>query len=102
LTKATADKAEHLLHEIIAIKNANILGEFAIGTNYGITKFTKNMLFDEKMGGTLHCALGFGFPESGSTNQSAIHWDILKDMTLPGSKVIADGKVIYEEGQWKI
>ncbi|GAH72762.1 unnamed protein product, partial [marine sediment metagenome] len=77
-------------------------GEFAIGTNYGITDFTKNMLFDEKMGGTLHCALGFGFPDSGSTNQSAIHWDILKDMTLPGSKVIADGKVIYEEGQWKI
>lgn len=100
--KATADKAEDLLKEIIAIKNANILGEFAIGTNYGITKFTKNMLFDEKIGGTLHCALGFGFPDSGSTNQSAIHWDILKDMTLPGSKVIADGKVIYEEGQWKI
>jgi aminopeptidase len=102
VTKATADKAEDLLQEIVAIKNADIIGEFAIGTNYGITDFTKNMLFDEKMGGTLHCALGFGFPDSGSTNQSAIHWDILKDMTLPGSKVIADGKVIYEEGQWKI
>jgi len=102
VTKATADKAEDLLQEIVAIKNADIIGEFAIGTNYGITDFTKNMLFDEKMGGTLHCALGFGYPDSGSTNQSAIHWDILKDMTLPGSKVIADGKVIYEEGQWKI
>jgi aminopeptidase len=102
VTKATADKAEDLLQEIIAIKNANIIGEFAIGTNYGITEFTKNMLFDEKIGGTLHCALGFGFPESGSKNVSAIHWDILKDMTPPGSKIIADGKVIYEEGQWKI
>jgi len=100
--KATADKAEGLLQEIIAIENANILGEFAIGTNYGITKFTKNMLFDEKMGGTMHCAVGAGPPETGSTNQCAIHWDILKDMKAPGSKIIADGKIIYEEGQWKI
>ncbi len=59
------------------------------------------MLFDEKMGGTMHCALGAGPPETGSTNQSAIHWDILKDMKAPGSKIIADGKVIYEEGQYK-
>lgn len=102
VTKATADKAEELLHEIIAIEGADVLGEFAFGTNYGVTKFTKNMLFDEKMGGTMHCALGAGPPETGSTNESAIHWDILKDMSLPGSKVIADGKVIYEEGQWKI
>ena len=102
VTKATAGKAEDLLHEIIAIEGAKVLGEFAIGTNYGVTDFTKNMLFDEKIGGTMHCALGAGPPETGSTNESAIHWDILKDMTLPGSKIIADGKVIYEEGQWKI
>ena len=100
--KATADKGEELLQEILKIQNADILGEFAIGTNYGIQNFTKNMLFDEKMGGTMHCALGLGPEESGSKNKSAIHWDILKDMKLPGSKVIADGKVIYEEGQWKI
>ena len=100
--KATADKAENLLHELIAIEGADVLGEFAIGTNYGVSDFTKNMLFDEKMGGTMHCAIGAGPQETGSTNQSAIHWDILKDMTLPGSKIIADGKVIYEEGQWKI
>jgi len=102
VTKATADKAEDLLQEIIAIENANIIGEFAIGTNYGITKFTKNMLFDEKIGGTMHCALGGGYPETGSKNVSAIHWDILKDMKPPGSRIIADGKVFYEEGQWKI
>lgn len=100
--EAKADKGEELLHEMLNIENANILGEFAIGTNYGITKFTKQMLFDEKMGGTLHCALGDGIKESGSKNNCAIHWDILKDMKLPGSKVIADNKVIYEEGKWLI
>jgi aminopeptidase len=60
------------------------------------------MLFDEKMGGTLHCALGMGLLEAGSKNQSSIHWDILKDMKIPGSKILTDGRVIYEEGQWKI
>lgn len=99
---ATADKGEELLQEILKIENANILGEFAIGTNYGIAKFTKNMLFDEKLGGTLHCALGLGMLETGSKNESAIHWDILKDMKTPNSKIIADGKTIYEEGKWKI
>lgn len=98
----TADKGQGLLQEILKIRNANKLGEFAIGTNYGIQQFTKNMLFDEKMGGTMHCALGMGLPLTGSKNFSAIHWDILKDMKLPGSKVIADEKVIYEEGKWKI
>lgn len=102
VTKATADKAEDLLQEIIGVENADVLGEFAIGTNYGITDFTKNMLFDEKIGGTLHCALGLGLVECGGNNECAIHWDILKDMKPPGSKVIADGKIIYEEGQWKI
>jgi aminopeptidase len=98
----TADKGEDLLKEILQVENANRIGEFAIVTNYGVKKFTKNMLFDEKMGGTLHCALGLGFEETGSKNMSTIHWDILKDMKPPGSKVIADGEIIYEEGQWKI
>ncbi|MFX1572703.1 MAG: aminopeptidase, partial [Promethearchaeota archaeon] len=62
----------------------------------------KNMLFDEKIGGTIHCALGTGFEECGSENISSIHWDILKDMKVSGSKLIADGKVFYEEGKWKI
>lgn len=100
--KATAQKGEELLQEILKIENTDILGEFAIGTNYGITQFTKNMLFDEKLGGTLHCALGLGFEQTGSTNRSSIHWDILKDMKQPGSKIIADGNVIYEEGKWRI
>jgi len=99
---ATADKGQDLLEEILKIENADKIGEFAIGTNYGITQFTKNIGFDEKIGGTLHIALGLGFKENGSKNESAIHWDILKDMKVPGSKIIADDKVIYEEGKWQI
>lgn len=91
-----------MLKAVLKIENANIMGEFAIGTNYGIQTFTKNMLFDEKIGGTIHCALGAGFPELGSKNDSAIHWDILKDMKIPGSQIFADDVVIYEEGNWKI
>lgn len=100
--KSSADKGDELLKELLKIENADILGEFAIGTNYGITQFTKNMLFDEKMGGTIHCALGSGIEEAGSKNKCGIHWDILKDMSLPGSKILVDDKVIYEEGKWKI
>jgi aminopeptidase len=102
VVNSSADKGEELLEEILKIDNADVLGEFAIGTNYGITRFTKNMLFDEKLGGTIHCALGAGLKELGSKNDCAIHWDILKDMKLPGSKIIADGNIIYEEGKWKI
>ena len=100
--KSTADKGEELLHQLLKIENTDIIGEFAIGTNDGITKFTKNMLFDEKIGGTIHCALGSGLVEAGSKNKSAVHWDILKDMRIPGSKILADNKIIYEEGEWKI
>ncbi|TKJ19179.1 MAG: aminopeptidase [Promethearchaeota archaeon Loki_b32] len=100
--KATAAKGEDILQEILTVENADRIGEFAIGTNYGVSKFTKNMLFDEKIGGTLHCALGLGFELSGSKNVSSVHWDILKDMKVPGSKIIADDKIIYEEGKWKI
>jgi len=100
--KAKAEKGDELLTELLQIENADIIGEFAIGTNYGVTQFTRNMLFDEKMGGTIHCALGAGIEEAGSKNKSTIHWDILKDMRLAGSKILADNKIIYEEGKWKI
>lgn len=102
VVKATASKGQELLDEVLKVPNADIFGEFAIGTNYGITQFTKNMLFDEKIGGTLHMALGMSIPESGGKNMSGVHWDILKDMKLPGSKITADGTMVYEEGQWKI
>ncbi|NHJ05050.1 MAG: aminopeptidase [Candidatus Heimdallarchaeota archaeon] len=97
-----ATKGKELLAKVLELENAKILGELAVGTNYGIQKFTKNMLFDEKIGGTIHLALGFGYPESGSKNDSPIHWDILKDMKSKESKIFLDEKVIYEAGNWKI
>ena len=98
-----AAKGKDLLEKIVTtIPNANILGELAVGTNYGIQRFTKNMLFDEKMGGTVHLALGSGYPETGSKNESSIHWDILKDMKSSESKILLDGEMIYKEGKWLI
>jgi aminopeptidase len=98
-----AAKGKDLLDKIVTtIPNANVLGELAVGTNYGIQRFTKNMLFDEKMGGTVHLALGSGYPETGSKNESSIHWDILKDMKSPESKILLDGNLIYKEGKWLI
>jgi aminopeptidase len=102
VTKATASKGQELLDSILEIEGADGFGEFAIGTNYNITKFTKNMLFDEKIGGTMHMALGMGIAESGSLAKSAIHWDILKDMKSDDSRIVADGKVIYQAGKWLI
>ncbi len=95
-------KGKDLLEKMLTIENADTLGELAVGTNYGIQRFTKNMLFDEKIGGTVHLALGSGYPESGSKNQSSIHWDILKDMKDPEAKILLDGEVIYQAGKWFI
>lgn len=97
-----AAKGKEFLGKILAIENADRLGEIAIGTNYGVNRFTKNMLFDEKMGGTIHLALGNGYPMSGSQNKSSIHWDILKDMKQEGSIVFLDDQIIYEAGEWRI
>ena len=102
VTEFDAAKGKNLLEKMLTIPNANILGELAVGTNFAIDRFTKNMLFDEKMGGTVHLALGSGYPETGSKNQSAIHWDILKDMKSEDSKILLDGEVIYQAGKWLI
>ena len=80
VVKEAASKNQELLTaQLNSDAGARTLGEFGIGTNYGITRFTKNMLFDEKMGGTIHLAVGAGYPESGSKNESGIHWDMLCD-----------------------
>ena len=79
---------------------ARFLGEWGIGTNYGIKQFTKNILFDEKMGGTIHLALGSGYPETGSKNESAIHWDMLCDMAE--SEIFVDGELFYKNGKIRI
>ncbi|MBC7130330.1 aminopeptidase [Candidatus Bathyarchaeota archaeon] len=101
VVEASAAKGEDLLKELLKIEGASRVGEVAIGTNYAIDRFTKNMLFDEKMGGTIHIALGDSYPESGGKNRSAIHWDILKDMKKEG-EIYADGKLIYRDGRFLI
>ncbi|MGA3193049.1 MAG: aminopeptidase [Candidatus Bathyarchaeia archaeon] len=101
VVKASAAKGDDFLQQTLKIEGADRLGETAIGTNYGITRFTKNMLFDEKMGGTVHMALGNSYPESGGKNRSAIHWDILKDMKKDG-EIYADDKLFYKNGKFLI
>jgi aminopeptidase len=101
VVKASAAKGDDFLQQALKIEGADRLGETAIGTNYGITRFTKNMLFDEKMGGTVHMALGNSYRESGGKNRSAIHWDILKDMKKDG-EIHADGKLFYKDGKFLI
>ena len=82
----------------IAHGSMPFLGECAIGTNYDITRYTKNTLFDEKIGGTVHMALGAGYPETGSTNRSAIHWDMIADLR-DGGVVKVDGEPFLRDGR---
>lgn len=100
VTDASAAKGQALLKELLKIEGANRLGEVAIGTNYGIRKFTKNMLFDEKMGGTVHIALGNSYSESGGLNKSAIHWDILKDMHK-NAEIYVDNELFYKNAKFQ-
>jgi aminopeptidase len=99
VTKATAAKGQDLLKALLKIEGANRIGEAAIGTNYGITRFTKNMLLDEKMGGTIHMALGNSYSDSGGKNKSAIHWDILKGMKK-NAEIYADKDLFYKNGKF--
>jgi aminopeptidase len=102
VTSAKAEKGEDYLQAMLATDDgARRIGELAFGTNYGIQKFTKDILFDEKIGGTIHLALGFSLPESGGVNQSAIHWDMLCDMKK-GGRIWADGEMFYENGKFLI
>jgi aminopeptidase len=98
VVKESATKNQELLtSQLNTDAGARYLGEFGIGTNYGITRFTKNMLFDEKMGGTIHLAAGAGYPESGSKNVSGIHWDMLCDMN--DAEIHVDGELFYKNGK---
>ncbi len=102
VTHATAKKnEEYLLTQLDSDEGSRYLGEFALGTNYGIQKFTKNILFDEKIGGTLHMAVGAGYPETGSKNKSAIHWDFICDMRQD-SEVLVDGELLYKNGTFQV
>jgi len=98
---ASASKNEDFLREMLNTdNNSSYVGELGIGCNPKVTKFTKNLLFDEKIGGTIHLALGDAYRDNGGGNDSAIHWDIVKDMRK--AKIIVDGKIIQENGVWKI
>lgn len=82
-------------------EGAKIVGELAIGTNMGVQKFTRHVLFDEKIGGTIHVAVGQSIPQSGGLNKSAIHWDMITNMREEG-EIWADGKLIQKNGQFCI
>jgi aminopeptidase len=98
VVKEKAGKNQELLTKMLDIDaGSRFLGEWGIGTNYGIERFTKNMLFDEKIGGTIHLALGSGYPETGSKNESGLHWDMLCDMAH--SEIHVDGELFYRDGK---
>jgi aminopeptidase len=98
VVKEKASKNQALLTATLNTdKGARYLGEWGIGTNYGITRFTKDMLFDEKIGGTIHFAAGASYPETGGKNESAIHWDMLCDMSE--SEIIVDNELFYKDGK---
>jgi aminopeptidase len=102
VVKASATKNEdYLLSQLELDEGASILGEFAIGTNYGIQKFTKSILFDEKIGGTMHMAVGNGFPEAGGQNKSVLHWDFICGMQND-SEILVDGELLYKNGEFQI
>jgi len=98
VVKEKAAKGQELLTSLLnQYEGARVLGELGIGTNYGIQRFTKHILFDEKLGGTIHLAVGRGFPEAGGKNHSSLHWDMLCDMAE--SEITVDGALFYKNGK---
>jgi aminopeptidase len=98
VVKETAAKGQDLLSALLDTDaGSRHLGELGIGTNYSIRRFSKNMLFDEKMGGTIHLAVGASFPETGGENESGLHWDMLCDMA--DGEITVDGDLFYRDGR---
>jgi aminopeptidase len=101
VVQASAKKNEEfLLSALDTDPGARFVGEFAIGTNYGIKRFTKSILFDEKLGGSFHMALGAGYPDTGSQNHSSLHWDMICDMRA--GEILVDGELFYQDGAFKV
>ncbi len=99
VTQAKAEQGEEFLNAMINIdEGSHGIGEIAIGTNDEIQEITGNILFDEKIGGAIHMAIGASYPETGGKNVSGLHWDLIKNMKN-GGKIFADGKLIYENGK---
>ncbi|OGM21088.1 hypothetical protein A2714_02035 [Candidatus Woesebacteria bacterium RIFCSPHIGHO2_01_FULL_38_9] len=125
VVKATADKGEKDLNKILDIDSgARFIGELGIGNNFAIKRFTKDILFDEKIGGSIHLALGSGYKETGSKNVSSLHWDMIKDLRGPafdkssarqggparnafsiadaGGELWFDDKLVQKNGKWLV
>lgn len=102
VTHASADKNQDFLMKMLEVDaGARYLGEWAIGTNKRINRFIKNILLDEKIGGTFHLALGAGYPQTGSKNKSGIHWDMICDMRS-GGEIYVDGELFYRSGEFMV
>ena len=102
VVSATADEGQEYLRSMLELdEGASRLGELGIGLNAGIDRFTGSILYDEKIGGTVHLALGSSYPETGGKNASALHWDLIVD-TRSGGRITADGAVVMEGGRWRV
>lgn len=100
VVNASADKGEEFLFAMLdQDAGARVLGEIAIGTNYSIKRYSKNTLFDEKIGGTFHAAVGAAYPETGGKNESGLHWDMVCDLRQ-GGQIFVDGQLISENGRF--
>jgi aminopeptidase len=99
---AQAEAGEDYLRSMLDLDpGARRLGELGLGLNDGINRFTGSILYDEKIGGTVHLALGQSYPETGGTNQSALHWDLIVDLRTRG-RITADGRIVMENGRWHV
>ncbi|OGO03811.1 MAG: peptidase M29 [Chloroflexi bacterium RBG_13_54_8] len=102
VVQARAEKNESfLLQTLDTDEGAHRVGEFAIGTNEGINRFTRQILLDEKINGSFHLALGAGYPETGSRNESAVHWDMICDLRR-GGEIWVDNELLYKQGQFVV
>jgi aminopeptidase len=102
VVEATADQGEDFLQEMLdADDGARRLGELGIGTNFGIATGTREILLDEKIGGTIHMAVGMSYPETGGENNSAVHWDMVCDLRQGGS-ITVDGAELQRDGRFVV
>lgn len=102
VVEATAAEGEEFLRQVLATdEGAKRLGELGLGCNPRITRFTRNVLFDEKIDGTVHLAVGASYTYTGGRNESAVHWDMVKDLR-PGGELYADGELVQRDGAWLI
>ena len=99
IEKWEARRGEEFLDYIFSLPGTRRFGEAAIGTNYDIQRITRNILFDEKIGGSIHLAIGQSYLQTGGKNESAVHWDMITDMTN-GGEIHADGERIYHNGRF--